>query len=115
MKKAWPKIKRVQHKNGTGAWLVDARIRGIGNRWFFPTKGEAEGKADKLRIERQNQGIAAIHFPEGLRTEALECNQILGPYGKTLRDAVAFFLPHLQATNRTCTAAELVTELLKVK
>ena len=33
----------------------------------------------------------------------------------TIRDAVNFYLPHLQATNRTCTAAELVEEILKVK
>ena len=68
-----------------------------------------------MRVERQNQGTAAIHFPERLRNQALECNQLLAPFGKSLRDAVAFFLPHLEATNRTCTAAELVEELLKVK
>jgi hypothetical protein len=33
----------------------------------------------------------------------------------TIRDAVNFYLPHLQAANRTKTAAELVKELLKVK
>lgn len=113
--KAWPKTKQVEHKNGTAAWLVDSRVNGIGKRWFFPTKAEAQGKAELLRVERRNEGTAAIHFPERLRNEALECNQLLSPFGKTMRDAVKFYLPHLQATNRTCTAAELVTELLRVK
>ena len=33
----------------------------------------------------------------------------------TIRDAVEFYLPHLHATKRTCTATELVDELLKAK
>ena len=107
--RAWPKIRKVQHKNGTNAWLVDGRTSGKGTRWFFPSKIEAETKADLLRVKRRNQGTAAIHFPERLRNEALECNQLLAPFGKTLRDAVKFYLPHLQTTNRTCTAAELVS------
>lgn len=40
---------------------------------------------------------------------------MLKPFGKTPREAVNFYLPHLQATNRDCNAAELVEELLKVK
>jgi len=113
--KAWPRIKKVEHKNGTGAYLVDGRINGQGKRWFFPTRTEADTKAAQLRVERTNQGTSAIHFPEKLRNEAVECNQLLAPFGKSLRDAVAFYLPYVEATNRSCTAAELVAELLKVK
>jgi hypothetical protein len=54
VKKTWPKIREVVHKNGTPAWLVDARINGKGTRWFFPTKVEAQGKAELLRVERFN-------------------------------------------------------------
>ena len=45
----------------------------------------------------------------------MESAEKLAPFGKTIRDAVEFYLPHLQATNRSCTAAKLVAELLKVK
>jgi integrase len=45
----------------------------------------------------------------------VECAEKLQPFGVTIRDAVNFYLPHLHASNRTCTAAELVDELLKVK
>ena len=49
------------------------------------------------------------------RAEYRECCELLSPYAVTLRDAVNFYLPHLQAANRTCTTAELVAELLEAK
>ena len=32
----------------------------------------------------------------------------LAAFGKTIADAIEFYLPHLQASNRTCTFRELV-------
>ena len=51
-------------------------------------------------------------LPERQRAEYLEFCELLYPFGVTMRDAVKFYLPNLHATNRTCNAAELVTELL---
>ena len=70
---------------------------------------------DAKRIEQTNYGTAATSFTERQRAEYLECADLLKPHGKTLRDAVAFYLPHLQATTRSCTAAELTAELLRIK
>ena len=67
------------------------------------------------RIEQENYGIAGTSFNERQRAEYLECAEALKPFNATIRDAVNFYLPHLHATNRTCTAVELVAELLKVK
>src|SRR5438477_10383606 len=39
----------------------------------------------------------------------------LAAFGKTIADAIEFYLPHLQASNRTCTFRELVVELLPAK
>jgi len=39
----------------------------------------------------------------------------LQPFGATIREAVKFYIPHLVAMRRTCTAKQLVDELLKVK
>src|SRR5207249_7819033 len=39
----------------------------------------------------------------------------LAAFGKTIADAIEFYLPHLQASNRTCTFRELLTELLPAK
>jgi integrase len=93
----WPKI-------GTGR-----------NRRFFKDKKEAKTFLDQKLIEQQNYGTAGLAFDEKHRAEYLECAEKLAPFKVTLRDVVNAYLPHLQATNRTCTAAELVTELLKTK
>jgi hypothetical protein len=45
----WPKIREVV-KNERRMFLVDARIQGKGERFFFDTKVHAETKADALRV-----------------------------------------------------------------
>src|SRR5207237_7206406 len=70
--------------------------------------------AQKL-IEQQNYGIAGMAFNLRQRAEYLECADKLAAFNATLRDAVDFFLPHLQATNRSCTARQLVDEIVKAK
>ena len=93
----WPKI-------GTGR-----------NRQHFKNKEDAETFLDAKRIERENYGTAGTSFNERQRAEYLECCEKLQPFNRTVRDAVEFYLPHLQATNRSCTASELVDELLSIK
>jgi integrase len=115
-KKKWRIIREIQYKSGASAYLVDGRIGRKGKRHFFETKEEAEIRAQQLRVARENEGAAAIkNFDERLRLEALQCAEKLKAFGKTLRDAVEFYLPHLEATNRTCTIEELLERLLAAK
>jgi integrase len=111
----WPRIRKVKDKNDHEVFLVDARINGKGRRFFFPVRRDAETKAQALRTERRNQGTAALYFPERLRVEALECAEKLKPFGKSLRDAVNFYLPRLQIENRSCTINALIEQLLDTK
>jgi len=115
MKNNWPRIRKVKDKNNREVYLVDGRINGKGRRFFFGTRRDADTKAHALAIERRNQGTAALYFPERLRIEALECSEKLKPFGKSLRDAVSFYLPHLHVENRTCTIDALVQQLLDTK
>lgn len=85
------------------------------NRRHFTVKSEAQTFLDEKQIEQKNYGTAGTSFTERQRAEYLECCESLQPFGATMRDAVKFYLPHLKARNQTCTAAELVTELLAVK
>lgn len=78
-------------------------------------KAEAKTFLEQKLVEKQNYGTAGMAFTENQRAECLECAEQLSPFGKTLRDAVAFYLPHLRSTNRSCTVSELVTELLNDK
>jgi len=85
------------------------------NRQFFKDRREAETVLKQKLIEQQNYGTAGLSFGERQRAEYLECVEKLEPFGVSLRDAVEFYLPHLNAQNRTCSAAELTGELVQVK
>jgi integrase len=115
MRKTATKLSKVK-VNGRTMWCVTWPKIGKGrNRQFFKDKTEAETVFDQKKIEQENFGTAGLAFDDKKRGEYLKCAQKLEPFGKTISDAVDFYLPHLQASNRTCTAAELVDELLKIK
>lgn len=96
-------------------YVVNTREGGKRSRTFFETKKAAQTFAQQKDIELLNGGLEAAQFPSALRVMAGEAANVLSPFGKTIRDAVDFYLPHLQAMNRTCTVRALVDELLKVK
>jgi integrase len=85
------------------------------NRQFFKNKSEAETVLQQKLVEQANYGVAALEFTERQRAEYLECVEKLAPFNATLRDAVQFYLPQLQATNRSCAAKQLVEEILNAK
>jgi integrase len=116
MRKTAINLSKVKVGNGQRLWCVTWPKFGTGrNRQFFKDKVEAETVLQQKLIEQENYGTAGTSFNERQRAEYLDCTEKLQPFGMTIRDAVNFYLPHLQATKRTCTAAELVDELLKVK
>ena len=80
-------------------FVVNFKRNGKRARSFFETKKAAQTFAQLKNNER------LIGETEGAKQ--------LAEFGKTIADAIAFYLPHLQAKqNRKCTFAELVAELL---
>ncbi len=96
-------------------YVARGKVAGKWDRKYFVTKGEAETFAQQRNTELLNQGREALEVPSWLRIMAQRCQSQLDEYGKTLEDAVHFYLPHLQATNRSCVIGSLVKELLEVK
>jgi hypothetical protein len=82
-------------------FVVNHKRNGKRARSFFETKKAAKTFAQLKNNER------LIGETEGAKQ--------LAKFGKTIADAIAFYLPHLQASNRTCTFAELVAELIPAK
>jgi integrase len=80
---------------------VNYRQNGKRARSFFETE-----KAAKSFAQLKNNELL-IGETEGAKQ--------LAAYGKTIADAIEFYLPYLQASNRTCTFRELVTQLLSAK
>ena len=82
-------------------FVVNFKQNGKRARSFFETKKAA-------------QTFAQLKNNELLIGETDGAKQ-LAAFGKTIADAIQFYLPHLQASNRTCTFRELVAELLSAK
>src|SRR5215469_2384276 len=82
-------------------FVVSFKKNGKRSRSFFETKKAAQTFAQLKNNER------LIGETDGAKE--------LAKFGKTIADAIAFYLPHLQANNRKCTFRELVDELLSAK
>src|SRR5438876_8784536 len=85
------------------------------NRRYFKARIEAETFLKEKLAEKANYGNEGMVFGLRERAEYLECAEKLAPFKATLRDAVNFYLPHLQATNRSCTVNQLVDQILSGK
>ena len=115
MKKTKTKLSEVKIKGKTFYCVTWPRLEKGRDRQHFKNKSEARTFLEQKLIEQENYGVAALALTDRQRVEYLECAEKLAPFNATLRDAVEFYLPHLQATNRSCTVKELVAEILKAK
>src|ERR1700732_3534695 len=124
MRKTTTRLTKTKIDGHTYYCVIWPKIGRGRNRQFFKSAGRGKDDPGKLQaeevlaqkvIERENSGHEGLSVTETQRAEYRESTQALKPFGKSLRDAVAFYLPHLQATNRTCTPSELTKELVKAK
>jgi integrase len=83
--------------------MVDARTKDGGSRRFFPTKTDAEVFASQCRIRRNNEGTAAFG------------NEDLARYGKTVQDAISFYLAHLRQQEKSLPLSDAIAELVALK
>ena len=110
----WPTIKEALN-HGKPVFVVDARIKGNGERKYFATMKEAEGEQQRQRVKRANEGLSGMAVPEKLRIEAMECQRRLKPVNASLTNAVDFFLRHAKPAGGHRTAKELVKEFIDAK
>jgi integrase len=82
-------------------FVVNYKRNGKRARSFFESKKIAQTFAQLKNNER------LIGETEGAKH--------LAAFGKTIADAIEFYLPHLQANNRKCTFRELMDKLLSAK
>jgi integrase len=96
-------------------FVVRYRETGKPRRRFFESEAAAKSFAAWLNAEMKRNGVEGAQFPLALRAMALECSAVLSEFGKTLRDATHFYVTHLRASAKSCTAVELLRELLAAK
>ena len=96
-------------------FVVNYREAGKRKRSFFETKRAAKTFADEQNIKLVNEGREGAEFPTALRVIAQNAAQQLESFGKTITDAVEHYVAHLKASEKSCSAAGLVDELVVAK
>lgn len=102
-KQRWPFIKTRLYPSGAKAWIVDARTKTGGERKTFETLTEAETFAEQCRVRRTNEGTAAFG------------NSELARYGKTVQDAISFYLEHLRREEKSLPISDAIKELVETR
>lgn len=116
MKTSKIKISPITVKGERYWQLVWPKHGGGRNRQAFKLKTEAERKMAEKKAEIASFGAAAASIPEALRVAAVGAHNKLKPYGKTINDAVDFYVKHLAAQAGGKDLKEAVDEfVLKVK
>src|SRR5438552_10912694 len=111
MRKPAFRIKPYKHP-----WLkfvVRSRLSGKWERKFFRTKAEAQTYVRLKEVELLNQGREGGTFPSSLRVMAQHGEEKLRPYGKTISDAVDFYLNYLEASKRSVPLRTAMKELIE--
>ena len=96
-------------------FVVNFKEAGKRRREFFEKKCEAETFVAQKNIAFGNQGREGSEFPSWLRVMSQECNELLSPFNKTIRDATAHYLEFLRASAKSCTIAELCEQMQSAK
>src|SRR5262249_55368194 len=109
------KFRVKNYKWAASRFVVEGRQNGKRSRRFFVTKVEAQAYADQKNIELKNKGREHAEFDSRLRVMAQDCSDRLKAFGKTIADATNYFVAHLEASARSCSATRLVAEFLAAK
>jgi integrase len=118
MKKHIHKISVPPYHNAKRPHLkfeVNFRQDGKRSRKFFKTEAQAKSWAAHKNTERAQHGREYSEFPERLRVIADEARELLRPFDKSIMDAAQFYVKHLRDSEKSCTAEELVRQLLAKK
>jgi len=105
------RIKRYKHPRLK--YVVRTKISGKWERKFFKTKAEAETYAQQKEIELLNQGREGVQFPSWLRIQAQRGQDRLQPHGKTISDAVDFYIKYLETRQRSAKVSQAIDELIE--
>jgi hypothetical protein len=96
-------------------FVVNYREPAKRKRRYFETKGAADAFASFKNSELRQNGIEHAEFPSALRVMAQSGAERLAAFGRTISDAIEFYIAHLKASERSVTVAEFVPQLLAAK
>ena len=105
-----------QRKVGRFVARVVVHVGEVRTTKGFESLDAAKAYAAKQEVEAQNAGTrAASTIGDKERRALLDGAESLKPYGKSVADAVAFYLAHLQARVKSSTVDQMIASLLASK
>jgi hypothetical protein len=109
MRKKQPEFQvyKASKTNGNRRWYIIGRPQGKRIRAWFATKEAAEAEASERNLKMRKLGETAVTLDHDLLSSATESATLLRSYGKTLRDAVAFYVQHLDAQSKIVLGKDL--------
>src|SRR6516225_7886358 len=114
MKKPVLKVRKYRH-SATHPFLLDLRAYGKG-RQFFKTRAEADAERLRQLTTLERHGREAIGLSQRELSDFITAKNKLAEYGKTLGNAVQFYVDHLERVRRCkITVTQLAAEVLERK
>jgi integrase len=95
--------------------VLDLRAFG-GKRQFYTTRAQADAERMRQLTTLERHGRDAIGLPQRELSDFISAKRRLADYGKTINEAVEYYVDHLERVRRCkTTVAQLVAELLEAK
>jgi integrase len=114
MKRPTLRVLEYRHSK-THPWYLDLRPFNRGRK-FFKTKAEAEAERLRQITTLERHGREAVGLSPAELSAIIRARKELARYDKTLDDAAAFLLDHLERISRcNVTVAELAKEVVEAK
>jgi len=114
MKRPSLTVRRYRHSS-THPYYLDLRAFKQGRK-FFKTKGDAETERLRQITLRERGGREAVGLPLNELSAIVEARHKLAKHGKSIDEAVAFYLDHLERIRRcNVTVRQLADEVLAAK
>ncbi len=105
------RVKRCKHPRLK--YVVRAKINRNWVRKYFKSRNEAETYSEQKNIEIANQGVEALEFPSELRIMAQRGASRIAPFGKTIDDAVNFYVERLSKARKAIPLSEAISDLIE--
>jgi integrase len=114
MKKPTLEVRPYKHSK-RHKFILDLRAYGKG-RMFFKTRADADAECMRQKTLLERHSREAVGLSQRAMSEVITARHKLAEYGKTIGDAVIFFVDHLERVRRCkITVAQLADEVLDVK
>jgi integrase len=105
-------IKKAKQPNSGKVWHIVGRPNGKRIRAWFGTKEAAQAEATERNVAMRKLGQDAVSLDAVLAETARDGATRLKPFGKTLKDAIDFYLSHLNNLRHSISARELESRVI---